>query len=58
MNADVIPIGTCQSCGRSKVMWEIEVIDPEFGDTFDVYRVCWDCVPDSDDDTWRTHEEQ
>ena len=49
--APVIPIGQCESCGRSKVVWEIEIVDYEPGhhndDRLEVFRVCWDCVPEA-----------
>ena len=44
MSADVIPIGSCESCGRSKIIWEVEVMDDDMGHTTEIYRVCWDCV--------------
>ncbi len=45
-DAHVVPIGLCESCGRSKIIWEVEIVEHETGDgdPLEVYRVCWDCI--------------
>lgn len=59
--ASVTPIGLCESCGQSKVIWEVELIADGASllgrEPVDVYRLCWDCVPDADDDAWRIRED-
>lgn len=45
-NAHVVPIGLCESCGRSRIIWEVELVPdtPGGDDPLEAYKVCWDCI--------------